>query len=103
MTWDRKRRPTPAGEILLEEFLKPLGITQTTLADQIGVSRVRVNELVKGKRGVTPDTALRLGKLFDIEPQFWLNIQQAQDLWKAGRDRKVKRALEKITSVAVAS
>ena len=103
MTWVRKTRPTPAGEILLEEFLKPLGMKQTELADLIGVSRVRVNELVRGKRGVTPDTALRLGKLFDIEPQFWLNIQQAQDLWDAGRDRKVQRALEKIPSVVVAS
>ena len=79
MAWVRKIRPTPAGEILLEDFLKPLGMKQAELADLIGVSRVRVNELVKGKRGVTPDTALRLGKLFNIEPEFWLNIQQAQD------------------------
>ena len=103
MAWVRKIRPTPAGEILLEDFLKPLGMKQAELADLIGVSRVRVNELVKGKRGVTPDTALRLGKLFDIEPEFWLNIQQAQDLWETGRDMKVKRALEKITTVAVAT
>lgn len=103
MAWVRKTRPTPAGEILLEDFLKPLGMKQAELADLIGVSRVRVNELVKGKRGVTPDTALRLGKLFNIEPEFWLNIQQAQDLWETGRDMKVKRALEKITTVAVAT
>ena len=103
MAWVRKIRPTPAGEILLEDFLKPLGMKQAELADLIGVSRVRVNELVKGKRGVTPDTALRLGKLFDIEPEFWLNIQQAQDLWETGRNMKVKRALEKITTVAVAT
>ncbi|MCH7532281.1 MAG: HigA family addiction module antidote protein [Gemmatimonadetes bacterium] len=103
MAWVRKIRPTPAGEILLEDFLKPLGMKQAELADLIGVSRVRVNELVKGKRGVTPDTALRLGKLFNIEPEFWLNIQQAQDLWETGRDMKVKRALEKITTVAVAT
>ena len=76
-------------------------MTQKELADRLGVSRVRINELVKGKRGVTPDTALRLSKLFDIEPQFWLNIQQAHDLWNAGRDRKTQRALERITSVAV--
>jgi len=103
MAWVRKIRPTPAGEILLEDFLKPLGMKQAELADLIGVSRVRVNELVKGKRGVTPDTALRLGKLFNIEPEFWLNIQQAQDLWETGRNMKVKRALEKITTVAVAT
>ena len=103
MTWDRKRRPTHPGVILRQEFLAPLEMTQTKLADKIGVSRVRVHELVRGKRGVTPDTALRLGKLFDIEPKFWLDLQQAHDLWDAGRDGKTQRALEKITPVGAAS
>lgn len=67
----------------MEEFLKPLGMTQRELAQQIGVSYPRVNELVHGKRGVTPDTALRLAQLFGIEPQFWLNLQMGWDLYEA--------------------
>jgi addiction module HigA family antidote len=69
--------------MLAEEFLKPLGITQTELARLIGVSYPRVNELVHGKRGVTPDTALRLERLFGMEAQFWLNLQLAWDLYCA--------------------
>ncbi len=101
MTWVRKTRPTHPGVILLEDFMKPLGMKQTVLAKAIGVSTVRVNELVKGKRRITTDTAVRLGKLFDIEPEFWLNGQQAHDLWDTRRNRKVQRALEKITTVAL--
>ena len=71
--------------MLLEEFLKPLGMTQTTLAERIGVSYPRVNELVNGKRGVTPDTALRLSRLFGTTPEFWLNGQRNWDLWHALR------------------
>lgn len=69
--------------MLLEEFLKPLGMTQTELAERIHVSYPRVNELVNGKRGVTPDTALRLSKLFGTTPEFWLNGQRNWDLWHA--------------------
>ncbi len=69
--------------MLLEEFLNPFGITQVELAKLIGVSYPRVNELVHGKRGVTPDTALRLERLFGMEAQFWLNLQQAWDLYHA--------------------
>ena len=75
--------PTHPGEMLLEEFLKPLGITQTELAQRIGVSYPRVNELVHGKRGVTPDTALRLERLLGMEAQFWLNLQLVWDLYHA--------------------
>ena len=77
------RAPTHPGEMLSEEFLKPLGMTQTELAQRIGVSYPRVNELVHGKRGVTPDTALRLERLFGVEAQFWLNLQLAWDLYHA--------------------
>ena len=77
------RAPTHPGEMLLEEFLKPLDMTQRELAQQIGVSYPRVNELVHGKRGVTPDTALRLAQLFGMEPQFWLNLQMGWDLYAA--------------------
>ena len=69
--------------MLLEEFLKPLGITQVELAHRIGVSYPRVNELVKGRRGMTPDTALRLEKLFGMEAQVWLNLQLVYDLYAA--------------------
>jgi len=74
--------PTHPGEMLQEEFLKPLGLSQTALADKLGVSYPRVNELVHGKRGVTPDTALRLERLFGMEAQFWLNLQLAWDLYQ---------------------
>lgn len=77
------RPPTHPGEMLREEFLEPLGMTQTELAERIHVSYPRVNELVNGKRGVTPDTALRLAKLFGTTPEFWLNGQRNWDLWHA--------------------
>ena len=79
------RPPTHPGEMLLEEFLKPLGMTQTNLAERLGVSFPRVNELVNAKRGVTPDTALRLSRLFGTTPEFWLNGQRNWDLWHAMR------------------
>jgi addiction module HigA family antidote len=98
--------PTHPGEMLLEEFLKPLGMTQADLAEKIGVSYPRINELVRAKRGVTPDTALRLEKLFGMEAQFWLNLQLAWDLYHAAHSpaakkiRKIKRlpALEPVGS-----
>jgi addiction module HigA family antidote len=67
--------------MLLEEFLEPLGLTQTEFAEKLGVSYPRVNELIHGKRGVTPDTALRLERLLGMEAQFWLNLQLAWDLY----------------------
>lgn len=78
-----ERAPTPPGEMLLEEFLKPLGMTQTGLATRIRVPYVRVNEIVNGKRRITPSTALRLAKVFGTGPEFWLNGQLASDLYRA--------------------
>lgn len=75
--------PPPPGEMLLEEFLKPLGMTQVELARRIGVSYPRVNEIIKGKRGITPDTALRLARLFNMTAEFWLGLQEGWDLWHA--------------------
>jgi len=75
------RPPTHPGEILLEEYLKPLGFTQVQLAKQIAVPIQRVNEIVRGKRGVTPDTALRLEAALGASAQFWLNAQLAWDLY----------------------
>lgn len=71
--------------MLLEDFLKPLGMTQVELAEQMRVSYPRVNEIVNGKRGITPDTALRLAALFGTTPEFWLNGQRNWDLWHAMR------------------
>lgn len=75
--------PTHPGEMLLEEFLKPLGISQAELAKLLGVSYPRVNELINGRRGVTPDTALRLERLLGMQAQFWLNLQLVWDLYQA--------------------
>ena len=83
MRLPRNRRPTHPGEIFLEEFLIPLGITQKEAAERLRVSYPRMNEIVKGKRSVTPDTALRLARFTGTEPEFWLNLQQAVDLWDA--------------------
>jgi len=79
----KNRPPTHPGEMLLEEFLGPLGMTQSELAKRIHVSFPRVNEIINGHRGVTPDTALRLSKLFGTTPEFWLNGQRNWDLWHA--------------------
>lgn len=74
------RTPTHPGEVLSEEFLKPLGLTQVTLAAHLGVPVQRINELVRGKRGVTPDTAWLLAGAFETTPDFWVNLQTAHDL-----------------------
>jgi addiction module HigA family antidote len=76
--------------MLLEEFLKPMGLSQVELAEKMGVSYPRVNELIHGKRGVTPDTALRLEQLFGMEAQFWLNLQLAWDLYGVKHSSVVK-------------
>jgi antitoxin HigA-1 len=68
------------GEILLEEFLKPLNVSQYELAKRIGVPARRINEIVHGKRSITPDTALRMSRAFDMSPTFWLNLQERFDL-----------------------
>lgn len=77
----KNRPPTHPGEMLLEEFLKPLEISQTSFAERIGVSYVRLNSVVKGHRGVTPDTALRLERATGMSAGFWLNLQRDWDLW----------------------
>jgi addiction module HigA family antidote len=86
--------------MLRTEFLEPLEITQTELAERIGVSFPRVNEIVNGKRGVTPDTALRLSRLFKTTPEFWLNGQQNWDLWHALRS-PAAADIEHIRPIAV--
>ncbi len=82
------RAPTHPGEMLNEEFLKPLHMTQAELARRMGVSTNRLNELIRGKRGITADTALRLSETLQTRPQFWMNLQANWDLWHAMRDRR---------------
>ncbi|WP_119344175.1 HigA family addiction module antitoxin [Facilibium subflavum] len=78
-----KRQPTHAGEILLKDFLAPMGITQSKFAKHLGWTYARVNEIVNGKRGITADTALAFAEAFNMEAEFWLNLQLAYDLWHA--------------------
>jgi len=81
--WNLHRVSTHPGEMLREEFLIPLGITQNALALKIRVPATRIGDIVHGKRSITPDTALRLARFFDNSPEFWLNLQQMHDLSKA--------------------
>ena len=76
----KKLPPIHPGEILMEEFLEPMGISQYRLAKDTSVSPRRINEIVHGKRSITADTALRLGRFFGMSPQFWLNLQTRHDL-----------------------
>ncbi len=80
------REPTHPGEMLLEEFLKPMGLSQRELAEAIRVPYQRVNELINGRRGITPSTALRLSRYFGNTPGFWLNLQQRWELFHAQRE-----------------
>ena len=93
----KKLPPIHPGEILLEEFLLPMSISQYRLAKGIGVAPRRINEIVHGKRAISADTAIRLGRFFNIEPQFWMNLQTrydldlANDLLEDRLDREVER------------
>ena len=82
-TGKMKRRPTHPGEILLKDFMPDYGLTVSGLAVALGVSRQSVNELVRERRAVSPEMALRLGRLFGNSPEFWLNLQRAVDLYDA--------------------
>jgi len=84
------RPPTHPGEMLLEEFLKPLKITQSAFAVRLGVSFPRLNEVINAKRSVTPDTALRLARVTGMSADFWLGLQQDWDLWHALRSEKAE-------------
>lgn len=80
------RPPTHPGEMLLEEFLQPMAITQRDLAIAIKVPYQRINEIINGHRGVTPSTALRLAKFFDMSPDFWMSLQMRWDLYHVQQD-----------------
>lgn len=85
---EHQTEPIHPGEILREEFLKPHGLTQRDLADQLHWTRAKVNEIVNGRRGITPDAALAFSELFGTTPEFWLNLQQQTDLWRARQKRR---------------
>jgi addiction module HigA family antidote len=99
----KKLNPITPGDVLLEEFLKPMGITQNQLAKDINVPPNRVSQIIRGKREITADTALRLGKYFGIEPEFWLNLQVRYNIKIAQNevgikiDKEVKRYLPQST------
>ena len=80
-----KRKPTHPGEMLREDFLPDYGLTVSSLAEAIGVSRQSINELLRERRSVSPEMALRLARLFGNSPEFWLNAQRAVDLWEAAQ------------------
>jgi addiction module HigA family antidote len=94
--WNLQRVSTHPGEMLSEEFLKPLGITQNALAMKIRVPATRIGDIVHGRRAITPDTALRLARFFGNSPEFWLNLQQMHDLSKAKIELKhtIEREIE---------
>ncbi len=94
------RQPTHPGEMLLEEFLGPMGLTQKDLAEGIRVPYQRVNELVNGRRGITPSTALRLARFFGTSPDLWMNLQQRWDLYAAREAEAL--ALKQIKRVKLA-
>ncbi len=83
----KNRPPTAPGEMLLEEFLKPRGVTQVELASRMGVPVQRVNTIVNGKRGITAETAILLAEALDTTPEFWMGLQADYDLWHALRKR----------------
>jgi addiction module HigA family antidote len=98
-----KRQPASVGEMIAEEFLRPLRITQGQLAEAMGVSRRTVNELCTGKRAVTVDTALMLARVFENTPDFWLNLQRRNDIWAALHTPKRKAKIEKARSIRESS
>ena len=89
------RIPTHPGEILSEEFLAPLGLSQVALAAHLGIPVQRVNEIVRGKRGVTPDTAWKLAQAFETSPEVWINLQANHDLAKERPAAKVRSLLRR--------
>jgi antitoxin HigA-1 len=97
----RKISPIHPGEVLMEEFLKPMGISQYRLAKDISVPARRINEIVHGDRCITADTALRLGRYFGVSPQFWLNLQSHFDLAQE-EDRIGDRLAREVHSLAIA-
>lgn len=94
-----KRKPASVGEILVEEFMEPMGLTQVALAEAMGVPRKHVNELCNDRRAVTAPTALILARVFGNSPEFWLNVQRRTDLWEAMNDPRERKRIERARPV----
>ena len=90
-----KRKPASVGEILVDEFMEPFGLTQSRLAEAMGVPRKHVNELCNGRRTVTADTALMLARVFGNSADFWLNVQRRNDLWEALHSPERRERIER--------
>ena len=99
-TRERKIRPTHPGEMLREDFLPDYGLTVSSFAKVLGVSRQTVNELLRERRAVSPEMALRLSRLFGNTPEFWLNAQRAIDLWEA--NESIKNSVKRIKPIKAA-
>ncbi len=99
-TGKRQVRPTHPGEMLREDFLPDYGLTVASLAQAVGVSRQSINELLRGRRSVSPGMALRLARLFGNTPEFWLNAQRAVDLWDAAQ--AIKAEVKRIKPLRIA-
>src|ERR1700676_2313594 len=98
-----KRKPASVGEILVQEFMEPMSLTQGVLADAMGVPRKHVNELCNDRRAVTAPTALILARVFGNSPDFWLNVQRRTDLWQAMHSPRERKRIERarpLTSAA---
>jgi antitoxin HigA-1 len=99
-TGEMRRRPTHPGEMLREDFLPDYGLTVAGLAEALGVSRQTVNELLRERRALSPEMALRLSRLFGNSPEFWLNAQRAVDLWDAAQ--AIRADVERIKPLSAA-
>jgi addiction module HigA family antidote len=97
-----KRKPASVGEILVKEFMEPMGLTQVVLAEAMGVQRKHVNELCNNRRAVTAPTALILARVFGNSPEFWLNAQRRSDLWEAMHSPRERERIKRARPVAAA-
>lgn len=91
----KRRAPTHPGEILKVDFLQPLGLSQTEFANHLGWTYARLNEIIKGKRGISADSALSFSEALNTTPEFWLNLQRNCDLWHALRKHTSTKAIKK--------
>ena len=98
-----KRKPAPVGDILTDEFMQPMGLTQGALADAMGVQRKHVNELCNNRRNVTAATALILARVFGNSADFWLNVQRRNDLWEAMHSPKELARIERAKPLPTAA
>jgi addiction module HigA family antidote len=98
-----KRKPATVGEMLTEEFMQPLGLTQSALAGAMGVQRKHVNELCNDRRSVTAATALILARVFGNSPDFWLNVQRRSDLWEAMHNPRERKRIERAKPLGAAA